>query len=153
MNTNNKETSHQKYYIPRNIKPRGKWNGRLAVSRKTENLILWSLLWGKRNEDSKDPNGQTPVPECDPVLLGLFCKALLPLFIQTPHLSVLIQVSICLFCQREIWSVQIKIGTVLTTEDDSHRSALGYKRMWTNLYSMGCKTCDNATNYSHPNQV
>lgn len=45
-----------------------------------------------------------PLPECDPVLLGLFCEALLPLLIQTPHLAVLLHVSFYLFCQREIWS-------------------------------------------------
>ena len=57
-----------------------------------------------------------PLPKCDPVLLGLFCEALLPLLIQTPHLAVLVHVSFCLFCHREIWSPQVKIGTVLTEE-------------------------------------
>lgn len=90
----------------------------LALSDKSENLIFCEVC-SEEQEDSKDFIDQSPVPEYYPVLLGFFCKALLPHFIQIPHLSVLIQVSICLFCQREIWSVQIKTGTVLTRQDDS----------------------------------
>lgn len=65
-----------------------------------------------------------PLPECDPVLLGLFCEALLPLLIETPHLAVLLHVSFCLFCQREIWSIQVKIGAVLTERRGEERTVL-----------------------------
>lgn len=66
-----------------------------------------------------------PLPERDPVLLGLLCKALLPLFIQTPHLAESIQVFLCFFCQREIWSVQVETGTVPTGEGGRHTPLLG----------------------------
>ncbi len=67
---------------------------------------------------------RNPLPECDPVLLSLFCEALLPLLIQTPHLAVLLQVSFCLFCQREIWDLQVKIGTILTEEGRGEERSL-----------------------------
>lgn len=67
--------------------------------------------------NKKKANKKTNKPECDPVLLGLLCEALLPLLIQAPHLAVFVHVCFGLFSQREIWSPQVKTDAVLTGQN------------------------------------